>query len=147
VQELNFPTYQFRRKLSGNMEQIFDPVRKKWVKLTSEEWVRQNLIRYLNEEKRYPIGRMQVEKELMLNTLKKRSDLVIYDKTGERFLLAECKAPEIKLSSGTFEQAARYNLTLKVPYLFITNGLMHYCAKINFDTQSFEIQSDLPLAD
>lgn len=126
------------------MAQIFDPVRNKWVKLTPEEWVRQNLIRFLNEEKKFPLSRMAVEKELTVNNLKKRSDLVIHDKTGNRFLLAECKAPEIKLSSATFEQAARYNLTLKVPYLLITNGLKHYCAKINFETQSFEIQSDLP---
>lgn len=126
------------------MEQIFDPVRNKWIKLTPEEWVRQHLIRFLNEEQKYPLGLMAVEKELVLNDLKKRADLIIYTRRGEKLLLAECKAPSVALSQSTFEQAARYNLTLRVPFILITNGLQHYCAKINFDTQNFEIQSNLP---
>ncbi len=144
MQELNFPTYTFRTRSESGVTKIFDPVRKNWIVLTPEEWVRQNLIAYLQHEYSVPYGLMAVEKEFRVNSLKKRADLVIYNKQGHPQMLAECKAPGIKLTNSTFEQAARYNLTLSVPLLLITNGLQHFCARINFENQSFVMLDNIP---
>lgn len=102
---------------------VFDEIRRKWLQLTPEEWVRQHLINYLVKEKKYPISLISVEKELVLNDTKKRYDIVVYSKSLEPIIIIECKAPEVNLSEKVLEQALRYNLVLKVPYLMISNGL------------------------
>ncbi len=122
--QLKYPTYNIRLKQNakGNV-QVFDEIRKKWFLLTPEEWVRQHLINYLIKEKRYPISLISVEKELILNETKKRYDVVVFSKTLKPLIIIECKAPEIMLNEKVLEQALRYNLVLKVPYLMITNGM------------------------
>ena len=127
MQQLNLPEYEHRIRQQGEYVDIFDPVRRKFVTLTPEEWVRQNFIRYLIEEKNTPQGLIHVEASLKLNTMNRRSDIVIYSRTGKALLAVECKATNVKITQNTFDQLTRYNLTLQVPYLIVTNGLQHYC--------------------
>ena len=144
MQNLNFPTYSFRLKNSENNTQIFDVVRKKFVVLQPEEWVRQHCIQYLIQEKNYPISLINVEKVILINGLKKRYDIVVFNPNGSLKLVVECKAPKIKISQTTFDQIARYNLTLKAPYIMVTNGLNHYFCTMNHDFESFEFLQNLP---
>ncbi len=144
MKNLNLPDFDFRtRKLNGKTE-MFDEFRNKFVVLTPEEWVRQNLLKYLHYEKNIPKGLMAVEKGLLVNRLNKRTDIVIYNKKGNAAMIVECKAPEIKISQDTFEQIARYNMTLKVNYLLVSNGINHYCCKINFEKQQYEFIQNIP---
>ena len=124
---LNFPSYVFRTKVEGKRTLIFDSIRKKYIALTSEEWVRQNLINYLVTEKGYPATLISVEMPLKYAHLNKRSDILVNDCNGQPLMLIECKAPEISITQKVFEQIAIYNLTIKAPYLTVTNGLQHYC--------------------
>ncbi len=144
MQLLNLPTYQFRIKRSKDQKEIFDSIRRKFVLLTPEEWVRQNIIRYLVEEKKFPETLIAVEKSLTLNKLKKRTDIVIYASSGKPLLIVECKAPEVKINQKVFEQIARYNLTLQVKYLMVSNGLEHYCSFINFSKGEFTFINEIP---
>jgi hypothetical protein len=144
VQNLNFPTYSFRLKNSENKTHIFDVVRKKFVVLHPEEWVRQHCIQYLIQEKNYPISLINVEKVVLINGLKKRYDIAVFDSNGSLVLVVECKAPKVKISQTTFDQIARYNLTLKAHYLMVTNGLNHYFCTMNYNNESFEFLKTLP---
>ena len=127
MKRLNLPTYSFNIKLIEQRKYIFDFIRKKFVILTPEEWVRQNFLRYLVEEKKYPASLIFVEKEFKLNNLSKRSDAVVYDRMGRPVLIMEFKAPEVKIDQKVFDQIARYNLKLQVKYLIVSNGVGHYC--------------------
>ncbi len=120
---LKYPTFPVRVRNGNNETSIFDPIRKKWYVLTPEEWVRQHLLNYLIVEKKYPAAIIAIEKEIVLNDLKKRFDVVIYNKLKEPALVVECKAPYIELDTNVIEQVQRYNLTLKAKYLMITNGV------------------------
>lgn len=144
MQNLNFPTYSFRFKNSENNTHIFDVIRKKFVVLQPEEWVRQHCIQYLIQEKNYPISLINVEKVVLINGLKKRYDIVVFNPNGSLALVVECKAPEIKITQATFDQIARYNLTLKAPFLMVTNGLNHYFCTMNLNLESFEFLESLP---
>ena len=115
---------------------IFDVVRKKYLLLTPEEWVRQNFIHYLNKEKKYPLGLMGIEKMVKYNSLKSRADIVLYNTDGNPNIIIECKAPEVKITQDTFYQIAKYNSKLKVQYLIVTNGMKHYCCSMDYDTNA-----------
>lgn len=143
MQELKLPTYEFKITSAGRGKQIFDPVRRKYVSLTPEEWVRQHVIRFLSEEKKYPLSLIQVEAPLKYNSLSKRGDLVIY-KNSVPAVIVECKAPSVKINQETFYQIAAYNFVLKVPYLFVTNGLDHYSCKVDLENNSVTFLKDLP---
>jgi len=124
--KLNFPQYDFRfKKNATNGLLIFDEIRKKFVELSPEEWVRQHLILYLIKEKKFPASLFSVEKGLKLNNTHKRTDILIYNTNKKITLLAECKAPSVQLTKTTAEQALRYNLVHKSPFLILTNGLTH----------------------
>jgi predicted type IV restriction endonuclease len=140
MEQLNFPAYSFRLR----DKQIFDPARKKFVSLTPEEWVRQHVIRYLAEAKLFPMSLMSVEVQLEINTLKKRIDILVYDRFGKPLLIVECKAPSVKISQETFDQAARYNLKAGVDYFFITNGLNHFFCRSDRETESYLFLKELP---
>jgi type I site-specific restriction endonuclease len=144
MQELNFPSYTFRFKNSENKVSIFDEIRKKFIVLTPEEWVRQNVVRFLMEEKKYPKSLINVEKVLKINDLTKRYDVVVFNNDGSIFILIECKAPEIKISQTTFDQIARYNMILKAAFLMVTNGLNHYFCKMDFENEKYEFIKSLP---
>ncbi len=144
MKELNLPYYPFKLKSDGNRYLILDELRKKYVVLTPEEWVRQHIIQYLINFKNYPKGLISLEKGLRVNDLLKRSDVLIFDSNTEPLLLVECKAPEVKLSQDVFDQAARYNSVYKVKYIIITNGLEHFCAEIEHSSSSYKFLNDIP---
>jgi len=141
---LNFPTYSFRFKNSENNVAIFDEIRKKFILLTPEEWVRQHTLHYLIKDKNYPKSHINVEKLIKINTLNKRYDIIVFQTNGEIFLLIECKAPEVAISQQTFDQIARYNLTLKAKYLMLTNGINHYFCQMDFENEKYIFLKDLP---
>lgn len=144
MQPLNFPTYSFRFKNSENKVSIFDEIRKKFIILTPEEWVRQNVIRYLLEECNYPKSLINVEKALKINGLTKRYDIVVFNNDGSINILVECKSTDIKISQTVFDQIARYNMTLKSNYLMLTNGLNHYFCKMDFENEKYFFLENLP---
>ena len=144
MQKLNFPFYTFRFKNSENKVSIFDEIRKKFIILTPEEWVRQHVVRFLLEEKKYPKSLINVEKVLKVNGLRKRYDIVVFNTDGSIFVLVECKAPEIKTAHATLDQIARYNMTLKAQYLMVTNGLNHYFCLMDFENEKYEFLKELP---
>jgi hypothetical protein len=144
LQKLNFSDYSFRFKNSENKVSIFDDIRKKFILLTPEEWVRQHVIRFLIDEKKYPQSYINVEKVVKINGMNKRYDLIVYNKDGSIFLLIECKAPEISLDQNTFDQIARYNMILKASYLMVTNGLNHYFCQMDFEKEQYLFLKELP---
>ena len=144
MQILNFPLYEFRFKNSENKLYIFDIVRKKFVSLTPEEWVRQHTIQFLLKEKKYPQSLMNVEKQIQVNQLTKRYDIVVYRSDGSIFLAVECKAPQVKITQQIFDQIARYNMTLKAENLMITNGLHHIFYQIDYVNQKYVFLAELP---
>lgn len=147
MQKLNLPTYSFRFKSKENRLLIFDIVRKKYVVLNPEEWVRQHLLHFLVFDKQYPRSRIAVEKKLVLNGLTKRTDIVVFNRDGSPFLIVECKAPEVAISQNSFDQIARYNTALRGRYLMVSNGLNHYYCKINEKKDGFEFLKTLPKID
>ena len=144
MQELNFPTYSFRFKNSKNKVAIFDEIRKKFIILTPEEWVRQHTVQFLLQDKNYPKSYLNVEKLIKINELSKRYDIVVFQPNGSIFLLIECKAPEVNITQKTFDQIARYNLTLKAKYLMVTNGLNHYFCQMDFEKEQYVFLEQLP---
>ncbi|MCD0475825.1 type I restriction enzyme HsdR N-terminal domain-containing protein [Flavobacterium sp. EDS] len=144
MQKLNFPSYIFRFKNSENKVSIFDEIRKKFIILTPEEWVRQHVVQFLIMEKKYPKSLINVEKVLKVNGLRKRYDIVVYNPDGTIYILVECKAPEVKISQATFDQIARYNMTMKAQYLTVTNGLSHYFCQMDFENEKYEFLRELP---
>ena len=144
MKKLNFPTYYFRFKNSENKVSIFDEIRKKFIVLTPEEWVRQHVIQFLLENMKYPKSYINVEKLIKVNDLSKRYDGIVFQPNGEIFLLIECKAPEVPISQATFDQIARYNLVLKAKYLMVTNGLNHYFCQMDFENEKYIFLKELP---
>tara|TARA_R110002072_G_scaffold51965_6_gene139103 strand:- start:3391 stop:3831 length:441 start_codon:yes stop_codon:yes gene_type:complete len=144
MQKLNFPSYSFRIKSSENKTLIFDIIRKKYVVLTPEEWVRQHVVLFLIEEKKYPISLIAVEKQLKINSLLKRTDVVVFNTKGTPEILIECKAPSVAISQATFDQIARYNLTAQSNYLMVTNGLDHYFCQIDVENETYVFLKDIP---
>jgi len=144
VQKLNFPTYSFRLKNRENKRLIFDDIRKKFVVLQPEEWVRQHCVNYLVEHKNYPKTLINVEKELKINGLAKRYDIVVYNSDGSIHLIVECKSPKIIINQDTFDQIARYNLTLNATYLMVTNGINHYYCVMDFEAERYQFLKDIP---
>lgn len=146
--KLNLPEYTFRFRAAGNgsqRTQIFDTIRKKYVALTPEEWVRQNFIQYLVNEKKFPLSLIAVEMGLKYNRLQKRGDVVVYDHSGDPWLIVECKAPHVKVTQEAFDQVARYNMTLKVKYVVVTNGLNHFCCEIDHEARSYRFVKEVPV--
>ncbi|WP_136481191.1 type I restriction enzyme HsdR N-terminal domain-containing protein [Cognatitamlana onchidii] len=144
MQALNFPKYSFRFKNKENKVSIFDPIRKKFVILQPEEWVRQHCIKYLIELKGYPKSLINVEKEITINDLKKRYDIVVYNPDGSIHLVIECKAPKVKITQETFNQIARYNLKLNASFLMVTNGLNHYYCQMDFVNEHYIFLKEIP---
>ncbi|MFT4683674.1 MAG: hypothetical protein ACI863_000266 [Flavobacteriales bacterium] len=143
MQQLNLPTYQFKLKSSENKQLIFDKIRKKYVVLTPEEWVRQNFVAYLITEKKYPISLIAVEKQLIVNNLKKRFDILVFNTDGLPKIIVECKAPSIKISQNTFDQISRYNLVLNAEILIVTNGIEHYYCKVDTENEKYSFLNNI----
>ena len=141
---LNLPEHAFRITLKEEQYYIFDEIRKKHLVLTPEEWVRQHFIQYLVKVKGFPKSLIQIEGGLSLNRLQKRTDIVIFNTQGERIMVIECKAPKIKITQATFDQAARYNSVHKTRWLVVTNGLRHCYAQIDHIAEKFLFIPELP---
>ncbi len=141
---LNFPTYAFKVRVEGDQKQIFDEIRKKYIALTPEEWVRQHMIKYLTKEKKYPSGLFAIETGLKYNKLQKRTDLVVYKRDGLPLLLVECKAPGVTINEKPFNQIASYNKKLQSKYLIVTNGISHYCCEIDYSNGKLEFLDNIP---
>lgn len=131
MKQLNLPGYSFRIIEDDGFRKIFDTVRKKFVKLTPEEWVRQNFITYLVGILGYPAGLIAVERSYKWNRLTRRTDIVVHNRKGLPVIVVECKAPNVKIDSAVFDQIFSYNLKLRVPILVVTNGLVHYACLVN----------------
>ncbi len=144
MQQLNFPSYSFLFKNSENKVSIFDAIRKKFIILTPEEWVRQHVVQFLMTEKNYPQSLLNVEKVLQVYGFRKRYDLVVYNSDGSIHILIECKAPEVTISQNTFDQIAQYNMTLQSNYLMVTNGLNHYFCQMDFENEKYQFLTELP---
>ena len=141
---LNFPAFNFKLKDEQQRTQIYDAFRNKFVILTPEEWVRQHVLHYLTEIQKITKNKIAVEYSLKLNGQQKRADVLILGKSMEPIVIIECKSTDIKISQAIFDQAARYNLVLKVPFLIITNGFEMHIAKVNFETQTTELLKEFP---
>lgn len=144
MEKLNFPNFDFSFKSKENKTFIFDPIRKKWLVLTPEEWVRQHCIQFLLKIKNVPLGFIQVEKKLNINNTEKRYDLVVFKPDFSIAVLVECKAPTVNLTQKTFDQIARYNTVLKSDYLMLTNGLIHFFCKMDLKKGQYLFLPDLP---
>lgn len=144
MQVLNLPDHGVKTKQGPGGASIFDPVRRAWVALTPEEWVRQHVLNYLMIDRGCPPALIAVERQLKVNKLVKRADILVHDREGTPLLLVECKAPEVKPGVAAFEQAARYNTQFKVPFLLVTNGLVHYCCRIGWRDGRIEFLQGLP---
>lgn len=144
MEQLNLPNYEFKIKAEGDRLFIFDSIRKKYLVLTPEEWVRQNFIEFLNLELGYPKSLMKQELGMQYNRMAKRSDIVCYDNQGVPKVLVECKRTTINITQKTFDQIARYNMVLKVPFLAVTNGMKHYFCEIDYENKSYVFIEELP---
>jgi hypothetical protein len=144
MQKLNLPNYKFRIKSNENKMLIFDKLRKKYMVLTPEEWVRQHFVQFLIEEKKYPVSLIALEKQLIINNRKKRTDILVFNKKGDHDIIVECKAPTIKITQATFDQIARYNLKLKANFLIVTNGLEHFYCKMDFEKETYIFLKEIP---
>lgn len=144
MQKLNFPSYSFRFKSKENKTAIFDVLRKKFILLTPEEWVRQHCIHFLLNEKNYPLQLLNAEKEIRVHSLSKRYDLVGFNPDGSIKLIVECKAPSVNITQETFDQIARYNLALKAEFLMLSNGQNHYFCKLDYANEKYTFLRDIP---
>ena len=144
-QKLNLPQFDVKIKKEEDKTFIFDSIRKSYFLLTPEEWVRQHFLHLLLNHYHYPKSLIKVETGLRYNKLLKRSDIIIYDREGNPFLLVECKSADQKIDQAAFDQAALYNMTIKARYMAITNGLKTFCCKISHESKKYEFIPDLPV--
>jgi hypothetical protein len=145
--KLNLPEFDCKIKKEDGKVWIFDVIRKKFIVLTPEEWVRQHFISYLITELQYPKSLIKVEGGLTYNQLKKRSDIVVFNREGKPWMIIECKSPELKVSALTLQQASVYNVSLKAKYLTVTNGMVHLCSSINWLEGKTSSLPSLPIFD
>lgn len=145
MQKLNFPSYSFRFKSTENSRSIFSILRKKFLVLTPEEWVRQHCVQFLINEKKYPKRLLAEERQVIVHNLSQRFDVVGYFRDGGVQLIVECKAPNVAITQDTFDQIARYNLSLNARYLMVTNGIQHFFCEINHEQKTYHFLKNLPL--
>ena len=145
MKELNLPQYSFKITGDEGSEMIFDEIRRKYVRLTPEEWVRQNFVRYLITEGKYPAGLIGIEVMFSLNSMKRRVDVLVHNRWGKPVMIVECKEPAVKIDDKTFDQIVAYNMALKTPYIVVTNGLDHYACKVDVENKKYEFLMAIPL--
>ena len=142
--ELSLPGFDYKVKKQNGTVMIFDIVRKKYVVLTPEEWVRQHLVHYLNAHKGYPSALLANEVMVKLNSTTKRCDTVLYRRDLSARMIVEYKAPHVEITQAVFDQITRYNMVLKVDYLIVSNGMQHYCCRMDYENQSYTFLRDIP---
>lgn len=144
MESLNLPTYLFRLKEDKGKKYIFDEIRRRFVLLTPEEWVRQHVVHFLVTLKNFPQSLISIEKGFSHNRRKQRFDLLVYDRKGIPLMLVECKAPAVEINQLAFDQAGRYNNKYKASFLLITNGIKHYCCQIHSTNRQYRFLQDIP---
>lgn len=142
--ELNLPPFEKKITTEGNKCSIFDIIRRRYVALTPEEWVRQHFVHFLIEHKGYPLSLMGNEVSLDLNGMSRRCDTVVFDRSLNPRVIIEYKAPTVKVTQRVFDQICRYNIVLQVDYLIVSNGLDHYCCRVDYASQSYQFLPDIP---
>ena len=141
---LNLPAFDAKIAARNGKNVIFDVIRRRYVALTPEEWVRQHFVHFLLAHKGYPQALMANEVQVQLNGTKKRCDTVLYRRDLTARMIVEYKAPEIEITQKVFDQITRYNMVLKVDYLIVSNGLQHYCCRIDYEHNSYTFLQDIP---
>ncbi|MGI6794359.1 type I restriction enzyme HsdR N-terminal domain-containing protein [Bacteroides sp. KG68] len=141
---LNLPPFDAKIAVKDGKNTIFDVIRRRYVALTPEEWVRQHFVHFLLEHKGYPQALMANEVQVELNGMKKRCDTVLYKRDLTARMIVEYKAPEVGITQKVFNQITRYNIVLKVDYLIVTNGLQHYCCRMNYEQGNYTFLQDIP---
>ncbi|MHC1705501.1 MAG: type I restriction enzyme HsdR N-terminal domain-containing protein [Tenuifilaceae bacterium] len=144
MQKLNLPEYAIKVRTTDGNQQIFDEIRKKYVTLIPEEWVRQHFINYLVNDRKFPKGLIAVEHPLVINKVSHRADIVAFGSDGKPLVVVECKAPEVQINQSVIQQVSRYNILLKAPILILTNGLVHFCVRIDFEKQQTQNLESIP---
>lgn len=144
MHDLNLPKYGIKIRKDGDRQLIFDDLRRKYVALTPEEWVRQHFVHYLIDHKGYPEGLLGNEIQLVVGAKKLRCDSVLYDRSLHPRMIMEYKAPNVNITQKTFDQIMTYNMLLHVDYLVVSNGLSHYCCHIDYDNQKYLFLKDIP---
>jgi len=142
--ELNLPKYEIQLRGTREKPEIFDFLRRRYVKLTPEEWVRQHFVHWLVEHKGYPKGLLGNEIELQVGEKKLRCDSILYDSNAHPVMIIEYKAPTIALSQKVFDQISAYNLLLHVDYLVMSNGIEHYCCEMDYERNCYYFLQDIP---
>jgi len=141
---LNLPTFNAKISSYGKKSMIFDVIRQRYVTLTPEEWVRQHFVHYLMEHKGYPMSLLANEIQIKLNGTSKRCDTVLYNRDLSPQLIVEYKAPSVEITQKVFDQISRYNMVLRVDYLIVSNGLQHYCCRMDYEQQSYHFLPEIP---
>lgn len=141
---INLPAFNIKIKEEDQKQYVFDQLRKRYVVLTPEEWIRQHFIHYLTAYKHYPQQLLGNEISLKINHMQRRCDSILYDKQARPKMIIEYKAPDIKITAKTFHQICSYNLVLQVDYLIVSNGINHYCCKMNYEKHSYEFLKEVP---
>ena len=141
---LNLPDYPLKVKKNGSRLSVFDRLRKRYVALTPEEWVRQHFVEYLIETKQFPAALMANEVSLTQNGIKRRCDTLVADREGQPLVIIEYKAPEIEITQQVFDQIVRYNMVLRARYLMVSNGMVHYCCQIDYENNTYSFLTEIP---
>jgi type I site-specific restriction endonuclease len=144
MQKLNLPEYSVKTRMLEGQQQIFDEIRRKYVALIPEEWVRQHFINYLVNDRKFPKGLIAVEHPITINSVNHRADIVAFASDGKPLVVVECKAPDVAINQNVIQQISRYNILLKAPILILTNGLVHFCVRIDFEKSSSEPLNSIP---
>ena len=142
--KLLLPEYNFTYKKINNQDYVLDIIRKKYIKLTPEEWVRQHVVHFLIEERNYPKSLIRLEVSMILHGQPKRADIVCYNSQNQAILVVECKAPEVSIKQDVFEQISHYNLELQAPYLLVTNGKKHAMCFIDLEKKTYDFITEIP---
>ena len=142
--EINLPPYEIKLREQAGKREIFDFLRRRYVALTPEEWVRQHFVHFLVEHKGYPKGLLSNELELRIGPKRLRCDTVLYNNVLQPRMIIEYKAPDVSITQRVFDQITVYNMLLHVDYLVVSNGLLHYCCRMDYEHHSYEFLSDIP---
>ena len=142
--QLNLPIFEPKLKKTDGELYIFDQIRKKYLILTPEEWVRQNFLNYLIYHKGYPLSLMENEAIIKLNNMTRRCDTVVYNNKLKPLVIVEYKRPDVTIDQQVFDQIVRYNIVLRVDYLIVSNGLEHFCCKMDYETQKYSFLKEVP---
>ena len=142
--DLNLPAFDVKLKKDGQSVCIWDRLRRKYIVITPEEWVRQHFVNYLISQKNYPESLMANERQVVLNNQRKRCDTIVFSQQLDPVVIIEYKSPDVKITQAVFDQIVRYNIVLKVDYLIVSNGLQHFCCRMNYSDQSFSYLQEIP---